>query len=149
MPLVIRLPDGRGAGARYRDLTQSSDVLSTIAQWFDAVGESPLATDVPLPGRSLLSLLDVEEPPPWRDRLAVTLEDQQLLRTASWQIRCSGDDTVELFAKPEDLWELNDVADRCVSEVALLRDLLAECVEGFGDPTRELSPLPADLEAGM
>jgi hypothetical protein len=72
-------------------------------------------------GQSLLELL-ATEPPPWRGRAATIAPAAQALRTPAWLLVRRHDDPHEdahedrrreVFAKPDDRWEVNEVANRC------------------------------------
>ena len=46
------------------------------------------------------------------------------IRTPAWYLRHAAEP--ELYAKPDDRWEVNDVADRCDEVVGLLEKALIE-----------------------
>ena len=49
---------------------------------------------------------------------------QRAIRTPAWFLRANLDP--ELFAKPDDRWEINNVASRCQEVVECLQDALTE-----------------------
>ena len=54
-------------------------------------------------------------------------------------------DDCELYAKPDDLWEVNDVSQRCPNEIRLFRELAEQVSK---DPTWVNRPefrLPEEL----
>jgi hypothetical protein len=52
-------------------------------------------------------------------------ENESGIQTHAWKFLQTDDENhCELYAKPDDLWEVNDVSKRCPTEVRLLRELL-------------------------
>jgi hypothetical protein len=77
------------------------------------------------PSASSLLALPGDEAALRRDRLcAIGREAERAIRTPAWHLR-SGE-VPELFAKPDDYWEVNNVAPRCPEVVECLEDALAE-----------------------
>ncbi len=73
-----------------------------------------------LTGVSLMPLVR-EEPVATRDRLVVAGTGQErAIRTPAWYLRKG--EPPELYAKPDDVWEVNDVAVRCQEVVECLLD---------------------------
>jgi arylsulfatase A-like enzyme len=113
VPLMLRLPGGREAGRRVNALTQPVDVLPTLLEWF----QLPLPSGVH--GKSLLPLatrhgeqirqyavtgLQVGEATEWA------------LQTPQWKLILPAQPPAEdaplapqLFEKPDDRWEVNDL----------------------------------------
>ena len=54
-------------------------------------------------------------------------------------------DDCELYAKPDDLWEVNDVSQRCPNEVRLFRELADQIALDPSLADREGFRLPEDL----
>ncbi len=120
-PLLLRLFDTESfdvefAGTRSQRLVQTADLAGTLLDFFQ-LPLSPAVTD----GRSLLNELIETEPP--REMICFTDgAGARGIRTAEWSclVRESeeandvapGDlePSVQLFAKPEDYWEVNDVS---------------------------------------
>lgn len=119
VPLVIRFPDARGAAARSQALVQPADLWATLVDWWRIADPPPSPV-----AESLLPL--VQEEGPWtRDRLCLfDTGEGSAIRTPAWYLRDA--DQPELFAKPDDRWEVNDVADRCRDVVDSLQKGLAE-----------------------
>jgi len=128
VPWLLRVPgqrDGSSQGPpqRFSGLTQPSDLAATMIDWFalEAGGD----------GRSLLTAYR-ECPSDWRQMVvAHDAGGQRVVRTPAWMFRhkagesgCAG--TPQLFAKPDDRWEVNDVASRCPDIVEAMLALLAE-----------------------
>jgi hypothetical protein len=59
---------------------------------------------------------------PLRDRLCITGNRSQAIRTPAWFLRAGP--RPELFAKPDDRWEVNNVASLCPEVVECLHDAL-------------------------
>ena len=82
--------------------------------------ESPQASSVG-PGQSLLMLA---EQSPWTRSLALSLDESAwALRTPEWFLLHTKDGHDWLYAKPDDRWEVNEVADRCRQVVDQLKAL--------------------------
>ena len=174
-PCIIRLPDGRGRLRRSQALVQASDWYFTLADLCETANDSPTSAAIdadaaraPLP-RSVLPLID-DPTTAWRDRALVVgpiaesgCVSELGIRTPAWYLRCHAsplaepereDDVAdeappdELFAKPDDAWEANDVADRCVDVVEQLRQAAVEgqaAVVAGAVP----APLSADIAQGL
>ncbi|HEV3006339.1 MAG TPA: sulfatase-like hydrolase/transferase [Pirellulales bacterium] len=126
VPWLLRLPDGCGAAARSQSIVAPADLCSTLCDWWGIAPLLPAGT-----GRSLLPIVrnEIES---LRDRACVAAPDgEQGIRTSGWYLRLPAAgpegrdvldvDRAELYAKPDDCWELNDVADRCRDTVEALR----------------------------
>ena len=124
VPLVLRfrpptmgtcLPAPPGATARSQALVEPSDLWATLLDAWRIAGVPPSPTGV-----SLMPLVR-EEPVATRDRLVVAGAGQErAIRTPAWYLRKA--EPPELYAKPDDLWEVNDVAVRCQEVVDCLLD---------------------------
>jgi arylsulfatase A-like enzyme len=125
-PLFVR-PAGMNRGTRRQELVQTVDLFPTLAEWFgvDMAGAS-------LDGKSLLPVIRGEE----RElRSRAWIADGQGfagIRTGEFYLvtQPAGQtdrDQRRLFAKPEDVWETNDVA----AQFPDLADKLASELERF------------------
>jgi arylsulfatase A-like enzyme len=111
-PLVVRVP-GRRFGLRRQALVQPLDVYATLADWFD-VDVSGLG----LEGASLLPVIRGATPQlrerAWcgAGRLQSVRTSEHYLVTQAGPVTHGGGDesTCRLFAKPDDIWEINDLA---------------------------------------
>ena len=63
---------------------------------------------------------------------------QRAIRTPAWHLRTA--DEPELFAKPDDRWEVNNVASRCRDVVECLQNALLEYERRL--PAGRISELP-------
>jgi arylsulfatase A-like enzyme len=118
VPCLIRYPDGADALVRNQQLVQPTDLFATLLQWFAlprAAGSNW--------GRSLTDLLHGHA---HSDRAAAVSGTFRALRTPAWFLHADGNSKAELFAKPDDRWEANEVSDRC-------RDLLPELMALFDE----------------
>lgn len=132
VPCCVQFPHGEGALARTQELVTPADLAATIVEgagWSNAEADE---------SRSLLRIVR-GEPMISRDYLAAQTETEQLIRTAAWQLRISKHtegDRYELYAKPDDRWEFNDVASRAGEIVTQLAELAS---------SRASSELPEEL----
>lgn len=110
VPLLMRLPMCQSGLARIPHLIEPCDVPATILRAIGANGDG--SAD----GRDFTELLR-HQPSPWRHcSLACEEEQTYSIRTPAWYLRgLDGDEKtdVELFVKPDDRWDANDVATRC------------------------------------
>jgi len=115
VPLIVRLPGRQHALARCQRLMQPHELGGLIAEccgW----GEG-----VPTTGSSLLA--EIEGARPSMPRAACSFgRGQRSIRTPAWFLREEQPEAkrYELFAKPDDRWEANEVAARCGEVVELL-----------------------------
>jgi arylsulfatase A-like enzyme len=160
VPWIWRLPDARAALGRSSALVQPADCCATLADWWELPRDDMTAELGIAAGRSVLPLLN-DETTAWRDRALVTLDHERALRTASWYLRLAGEEAgaaagetlpaaSELYVKPDDRWERNEISARCEDVAAMLAQLADECHRSVqsGEP-RELMPLPAEVQAGV
>ena len=140
-PLLIASATSESLGSRRQELVTPSDVLPTLGEWF---GRADLVQDVSSNDARSLGPLLRNETCDWR--LAVVLQDDEghaAVRTddlfyvaanitEQLEAEGSGDRTQQdeavgsLFLKPEDVWEVNDVADQRPEQVAVLRTVLMD-----------------------
>jgi len=116
VPWMMRFPDATGVAARCQALIEPSDLWATLLEWHGA--EAP-----PSPTAGSLIRLARQETDALRDRLGILGENgRRAIRTPAWFLRAGVEP--ELFAKPSDRWEVNDVADRCREVAECLQDAL-------------------------
>jgi arylsulfatase A-like enzyme len=137
VPCLVRVPGGIGAGDRSQALLQPADLAWTLADWFQ------LASHQPAPGGQSWLPLVRGEPATVRDRACMLADDtaERAIRTPAWHLILPAADNAlrKLYAKPDDRWELNEVANRC-GDVA---DLLAAALEEFQQASLRGLPPPA------
>ncbi len=154
VPLMIRSPDRKGALCRSQALIQPVDLFSTIVDWFHLPAVVPVTH-----GQSLLSDL-VQIDRTRRNRAASVLGEERALRTPAWFLRVPGTGQAdlhdglnacqpELFVKPEDYIEVNNVADRCPGVVEAMLQVLDAFEEDLHQQIDQISELSEVLEFGM
>lgn len=157
VPWLLRLPDGLGASDRIASLAQSIDLAPTL---LELAGVSVEPHPSPARGASLLPLARRDAGLAWRDRLLSTGADGGMsIRTPAWHLMrepdrdddlLGGASRHRLYAKPDDRWEVNDVADRCPEIVDALSKALDELARGVAsDEATALTPLDETLLAGL
>jgi hypothetical protein len=130
LPAILVDYHGRMAAQRYGGLLLPADLGVTL---LELAGARPATEPDPRAGRSLVRLLDAWEPPD-RDRIISRTTQGTAVATPAWQavLPAATDSAAQaalLFAKPDDFFEVCDVADRC-PEVA---DELATLGRRAGD----------------
>ncbi|MEQ8787173.1 MAG: sulfatase-like hydrolase/transferase [Pirellulaceae bacterium] len=120
-PLLVRMPDGVGATRRSTALVQSPDLFTTLLDWH-AAGAAP---DDGVFGESLLPVVRGEAQFE-RNVVCSAYRQERSIRTPAWFLR-RADQQVQLYVKPDDRWEYNEVSDRCGDVVAALLERLEAC----------------------
>jgi arylsulfatase A-like enzyme len=152
LPLLVRLPGGAEAGRRVSALTQPVDLLPTL---LDAFGLPP----PPVHGRSLLPLLRGEQAPVRAYACAGLrqgAEAEWALRSPDWsfllpvaQVADAPPRPPQLYVKPDDRWEVNNVLQHHLE----LAEHLEQTLRGFVEATRRPGPLQPpelrDVEADL
>jgi arylsulfatase A-like enzyme len=123
VPWLIRFPDGRGRLCRVGGLVSHLDVLPTIADWVGIEMSHESSADAVYDGMSALSWAQ-QANREWRSELFSATDHARSLRTSEWSLRLpitevdhAEADSAELYVRPDDRWEANDVAARCPAEV--------------------------------
>jgi arylsulfatase A-like enzyme len=158
VPWLLRLPSGAGQSARTQALVQPADLFATLTEWCGLPGaERPFAGA----GRSVLPLVDGASET-IRDRACTFLSASQwAISTSAWSLLQMGGGPAEaesvdenarseLYVKPDDRFEVNEVADRCPDCVIQLREAFAQfqqSCESVDSPPPP--PLPEILVSGM
>jgi arylsulfatase A-like enzyme len=108
VPLLVRQPRQAGAGSRIWALTQPVDLAATLLETFKVAPPT-------LDGRSLLPLLrgEVDSVREWSiSHWQSGTAEEWALRSLDWALLVpvnQPDRPTQLYAKPEDRWELNNV----------------------------------------
>jgi len=143
VPLLLRFPQGLGAACRSPALVEPADLWATLWQWC-RLGPLPHAP-------TALSLLPVvrQETDLLRDRLGLRgLQNERAIRTPAWYFRSAGE--AELYAKPDDRWEVNNVASRCLEVVECLQETLVLYEQAlYSGRISELPPLDEVFIQGL
>jgi len=127
LPAVLVDHRGRMAAQRYGGLLVPADLGGTLGQLvgIPATSEAAAAAD-PRRGRDLDGLLDRWQGPD-RDRVICRTPQGVAVATPAWHmVLPAGGPRPLLFAKPDDYFEVCDVADRCPDVAEELAGLAAE-----------------------
>jgi len=129
------------AGARCQALVEPADLWATLLDfWQIAPPQSPTAC-------SLLPLVRQEAAAP-RDRLCIRSGIERAIRTPAWYLRLGAEQ--ELFVKPDDRWEINNVTNRCGEVAECLQDALTQYELSLRrGRTADLPPLSDVLLRGL
>jgi arylsulfatase A-like enzyme len=134
-----RFPDGLGAPARTSALVLPADLSPTIADWLG------WPTTTPTGGHSLLPLALWQQSAVREAAVLTAGADRWALRTPAWHLTATGpagEPAVELYAKPADRYEVNDVALRAPEITAGLTEQLQRA---RANPSAEISGLDESL----
>jgi arylsulfatase A-like enzyme len=159
LPAIVVDAAGRMAAQRYGGLVVPADLGRTLHDWMAEAAGLPLASSAdpltPWQGRSLASLFESWSVPA-RDRVVVAGPDGAAIVTPAWHCLLAAqpaepglkpaaahphDRAVRLFTKPDDFFELADVANRCSDVAGPLGDLLERAIAGE-DRAVWVAPLP-------
>ncbi len=136
VPWLWRFPDTaaeRHAAEHFQNLVQPADLLPTLLELLELDESAGAAVG---DGTSFGTALQDSEAARRRLAISVSPEGQSsayALRSPAWQLnksQCDGETTTALYAKPDDRWEMNNVADRCPEIVAQLADYAAKILNG-------------------
>lgn len=131
LPAILVEAGGRMAGQRHDGLVTAADLGATLAEMATGVATSPHES-APWEGRSLAPLFADWTIAP-RDRVIVSGRAGVAVATSAWHlVRLSqdGEPVVRLFARPDDYFDLCDVANRCPAVVDDLRPLADAAAAG-------------------
>jgi arylsulfatase A-like enzyme len=148
VPLTLRFPDRLGASLRSQVLVEPADLWSTFLDWWPKTSDLPTAAKQSPTGISLLPLVRSDRIAT-RDRLVIAGPNRErAIRTPAWYLR--KDEPPELYAKPDDFWEVNDVANRCQEVVECLLDAADRYEQTiYGGNVADLPPLGDVLVEGL
>ncbi len=116
---MMRFPDRLGQLARSSALVQPADLYDTLVDW---LGLPPSNT----PGASSLLPIVRDEVGSVRQAAHSVSPGEQAVRTPAWLLRQPVGGVAELYAKPSDRWEVNEVAKLCPDVVTALQAVLSE-----------------------
>jgi arylsulfatase A-like enzyme len=143
VPCMIRFPDGAGAALRSQALVEPSDLWATLLDWWHVSGPPPSPT-----AKSLMPIVGGQSAA-LRDRLCLAAGAERAIRTPAWHLRAGGGEP-ELFAKPDDRWEVNNVASRCPDVVEGLQEALKQYEQAISaGSVTSLPPLGDVLLSGL
>lgn len=134
VPWMMRFPYAAGAATRNQALIEPADLWATLLDWWSVedVPHTPTAASVlPIVRQQADSI---------RDRLCIRGSgSERAIRTPAWYLREVAEP--ELFAKPDDRWEVNNVASRCQEVAECLQDAMLQYELTL--PTGRVAELPA------
>ena len=168
VPLAIRFPDGFGATVRADALLQPPDMTRLLYEWLEMPMPDSLQ-NTPSAVPNMLNLIR-EEPQNLQDRILIVASQPgttwqpgtersavtgstdvravSSLVTPTWFLQelvpaTNADDRFALYVKPDDRWDVNNVAGRCGEIVEQLIEVQADLARRLiaGDTT-PLEPLP-------
>ena len=164
LPLLVAVPGEPGSPVRFSHLTQPADLGATLLDWLEINSETA-PSERACDGKSVWSVSSVARTG-WR-QLVVSrgAEGELAIRTPAWMLRRIAPEAnraladsvapnepttrqvaeeqkaaVQLFAKPDDRWEANDISRRCPDVTDRLLALLAE----FQCQCNQAGPLEMD-----
>jgi arylsulfatase A-like enzyme len=127
-PWMIRFPEGLGRLGRSGALTSHLDLLPTILGWLDDGSATSLEN---IDGMNVLTLVRKARAE-WRENLIAASASTRSIRTPAWCLRqdvpfgkteaetVAEEVACELYVRPDDRWEANDVAKLCQDVVETL-----------------------------
>jgi hypothetical protein len=140
VPLWFRFPGGPKYGVHSQALVQPSDYYVTLLDWFSAGSSADdRSSSYKTAGYSLLRL-EQSPNPPRSLTIARSKTGEVALATPAWFVRApavgqdrdhSAERQIELFAQPDDYFQINEVSDRCLDVVDEFREVL-RAVESAG-----------------
>jgi hypothetical protein len=123
VPAILADAAGRMAAQRFGGLVVPADLGATLRVLRGSSAPTP-APDSPWQGRSLGGLL-ADWSMPGRDRVVVATGHGTAIVTPGWHLVAEAGRPPRLYHKPDDYFELCDVADRCPAVVEELAPLAA------------------------
>jgi arylsulfatase A-like enzyme len=144
VPWLLNLPDQVGAAWRTQEMIQPPDLFATIADWLGL--EQEMATRW---GRSVLPLA-AGCPIAARASAFAETGGFSAFRTPGWLLHRDPRGCNELYVKPDDRSEVNEVSSLCPEAVAELSAAAAQFREAAeNSQPAQLVPLPETLIAGL
>ncbi len=134
VPWLTRFPGKLGRLARSGMLTSHQDLLPTLVEWIDRDHKLDRSMSI---GMSILPFATATRID-WRDAITSTSTTARSIRTAAWCLREDAAEngravassetasTPELYVRPDDRWEANDVAKLCPEVVEELRAAVSD-----------------------
>lgn len=151
-PLIVRMPGAKYGGARHQALAQTVDLLPTLLEYF---GVRPSKDGPILHGHDLLPLIRGEQTRV-RDYACMGMDVEEFaIRTHAWHLTLplihDPDEprAAELYRKPEDRWDQNDVIEQNAEVADQLELALRRFAEALDrDALEDLPPLRAGARYG-
>lgn len=128
VPWLVQSGDTRNPLPRITGFAQPVDVCATLCDWLSGNTDGVRGTTLlPHLSEQLVGLSEVA--------IAANDAGERVIRTPAWVLK-EGPSS-ELYAKPDDRWEANDVASRCPEIVDQLREHLETRSAGTESPLAE------------
>lgn len=130
----------RPPGSRRAELCQLPDLLMTF---LDSLKLDVSSLNDACWGRSMLQLGSFSAPHGWPAELQAAFVEhlnEQWLRTPAWSARFCDGKPAELYVKPDDRWEICDVASRRLDVVERLREIAQQFQECLRNGNRAHLP---------
>jgi hypothetical protein len=128
VPLMVRYPRTKGAPARVSDMAQPADLHRIVQSWLGNLSDAPPAVQT----------------------AGAIGQGERAIRTPAWFLRethVGGQRLYELFAKPDDRWEVNEISSRAGEIVQLMVERLREFESAAAaNNLAALPPLSASLK---
>jgi arylsulfatase A-like enzyme len=136
VPLLLRFPDRLAATLRVPGITQPPDLFATLLEWHGVDSAQGVW------GRSVLPAARDDAPLMPPAALSVA-HGERALRTSGWFWRAASDGSAaELFVKPDDRVEVNDISTRCPEEAEQLAALAEDLNRAVATGQREGISIP-------
>lgn len=131
VPWLMSFPNGMGSSTRSPTLVQPADLPSTLLAHLRV--NSPWRL---VDGGNLMDQINTDLVQ-FRELVCLTATDQYAIRTPAWYLRLPRAEPVELFAKPDDHWEVNEVSHQRGDVIAGLQRAAFEFKESMrlGNPS--------------
>jgi arylsulfatase A-like enzyme len=142
LPLILRLPGGEEAGRRVPALTQPVDLMPTVLEYFGVAAPA-------VHGHSLWSLArgSREEVRAYAcSGVPRAAGWQWALRTPAWALVLPAPGQEQLFVKPADRWEVNDVRQHRLELAERYEATLRAYVAASREPGPLRAPALPDVE---
>ena len=134
IPWLVHRSVGAAASLRSSALVQPADLYTTLLAWWNVTPPQPAGGDGW--SQNLLAQLDLpaqRRGAAGRDRAVVAGNQAWALRSPAWyQIHGQQPpgEIDRLYVKPDDRWEMNDVAARCPDVVSAMRSVYRDTIDG-------------------
>jgi hypothetical protein len=141
VPCLVRFPCQEGPAARSASLICPADIADILDFWFTQGGKR-------VPCGRQGDMADFLKPRQFVT--AAGAEDERMIRTPAWMLRSTPSSlaapTVELYVKPDDKWEANEVAQRRPDVAERLLAVLNQAGAGpHGEQGASEEPLEEEL----
>ena len=148
-PLIVRMPGGKPGGTRHQAIVQTVNLLPTV---ISALGLPPIDRDLmPVHGHDLLPLIRGERNK-IREYACLGMDVAEFaIRTHLWhlivpvEVDPEEPRSAELYRKPEDRWDQDNVIDQHPEVAEHLELALRRFIEALGHDGLEVLPSLRDI----